>query len=97
MPGRAALYKFHIVSHCGPKRSSSTFAVPASKAGGAEVWVAKVNAPRECPRRAATTLMCTPRSNSSVAYAYFCIGIFDGPGTGSTTYKEDLYGGARPL
>ncbi|MEW6771691.1 hypothetical protein [Thermodesulfitimonas sp.] len=25
------------------------------------------------------------------------IGIFDGPGTGSTTYKEDLYGGARPL
>mgnify|MGYP005840793935 CR=1 FL=1 len=25
------------------------------------------------------------------------IGVFDGPGTGSTTYKEDLYGGARPL
>jgi len=25
------------------------------------------------------------------------IGIFDGPGTGSTSYKEDLYGGTRPL
>jgi len=25
------------------------------------------------------------------------IGMFDGPGTGSHKYKEDLYGGKRPL
>ncbi|BAF58582.1 MAG: hypothetical protein HPY89_05935 [Pelotomaculum sp.] len=25
------------------------------------------------------------------------IGIFKGPGTGSEKYKEDLYGGKRPL